>query len=321
MYLHKNNTIYYIYDEAESLIGLVYNNTQYYYKKNLQGDIIGILDENLNEVVKYQYDSWGTIIKITDQNGNTITDANHIANINPYRYRSYRYDTETGLYYLQSRYYNPEWGRFLNADGLLKTPTDTLLSHNMYAYCENNYINMIDESGSWAFAITAIGGLLGKALAATIATVASFLTLVAGEMVTDYITTNTKTQTQTQTKSKADPITKTPKSKNHSVYTLRESTGVVKYVGRTSRPLYIRETEHKLNPFRNHLNLKKEATNLDAITARGLEQTLIEKYQTLNKRHPMYNQRNEIAWDNPKRNMYMNAARMYLDENETYVGP
>ena len=57
----------------ESLIGLVYNNIQYYYKKNLQGDIIGILDENLNEVVKYQYDSWGTIIKITDQNGNAIT--------------------------------------------------------------------------------------------------------------------------------------------------------------------------------------------------------------------------------------------------------
>ena len=57
----------------ESLIGLVYNNTQYYYKKNLQGDIIGILDENLNEVIKYQYDSWETIIKITDQNGNAIT--------------------------------------------------------------------------------------------------------------------------------------------------------------------------------------------------------------------------------------------------------
>jgi len=56
---------------------------------------------------------------------------------NPYRYRGYRYDTETGCYYLQSRYYNPEWGRFLNADGVVSTGQG-MLSHNMFAYCANN---------------------------------------------------------------------------------------------------------------------------------------------------------------------------------------
>jgi RHS repeat-associated protein len=67
---------------------------------------------------------------------------------NPYRYRGYRYDTETGLYYLQSRYYNPEWGRFINADGIVGNQ-DELLSCNMFAYCNNNPVNLQDEDGNW----------------------------------------------------------------------------------------------------------------------------------------------------------------------------
>ena len=65
---------------------------------------------------------------------------------NPYRYRGYRYDTETGLYYLNSRYYNPEWGRFINADAL-GGQVGSLLSHNIFAYCQNNVVNMADPSG------------------------------------------------------------------------------------------------------------------------------------------------------------------------------
>jgi len=102
-----NNIIYYSYDESGNIIGLNYNNAQYYYKKNLQGDIIGILDSNLQEVVKYTYDSWGKVLTITDAQDNPITDESNIGHINPYRYRGYRYDKETELYYLQSRYYNP----------------------------------------------------------------------------------------------------------------------------------------------------------------------------------------------------------------------
>jgi len=66
--------------------------------------------------------------------------------INPYRYISYRYDSDTKLYYLNSRYYNPEWGRFINADGLLNSGND-LLGHNLYSYCWNNIINKIDKNG------------------------------------------------------------------------------------------------------------------------------------------------------------------------------
>lgn len=142
-------TISYTYDENGNILGLNYYGYQYYYIKNAQNDIIGILNANLNLEVSYTYDSWGNIVSIKDANGNEITDPDNIGLINPYRYRSYRYDTETGLYYLQSRYYNPEWGRFINADNYGGTIGE-VLSHNGYAYCKNNPVNMIDENGNLA---------------------------------------------------------------------------------------------------------------------------------------------------------------------------
>ena len=129
--------------------------------KNLQGDIIGILDNNLAQVVSYTYDSWGKLISIKDANGNEITDTTNIGLINPYRYRSYRYDTETGLYYLNSRYYNLEWGRFINADGTTLDTGADLLGHNIYAYCANNPINNVDPTGE---SISLIAGLLVAAI-------------------------------------------------------------------------------------------------------------------------------------------------------------
>ena len=157
------NLSYYQYDEQGNIIGMQYNGTQYYYIKNLQGDIIGILDNELNQVVKYDYDSWGKVIAITDATGTEITDQNHIGHINPYRYRSYRYDSETGLYYLQSRYYNPEWGRFLNADGYI---TGVSIGNNLYAYCCNNPINYYDPYGEIAVTSSMLLLLLGIAMGA-----------------------------------------------------------------------------------------------------------------------------------------------------------
>ena len=113
----------------------------------MQDDIIGILDENYNVVAKYSYDSWGNMLSIIDDVGNDISNDNsHIANINPFRYRSYYYDKETKLYYLNSRYYNPLWGRFLNTDTLLNANQD-ILSYNLYLYCSNNPITNTDPYG------------------------------------------------------------------------------------------------------------------------------------------------------------------------------
>jgi RHS repeat-associated protein len=123
-----------------------YNGVNYYYLRNLQGDVTGIYDSNGNVVAKYLYDTWGTIVSVTDANGNEITDPAHIGNMNPIRYRGYYYDTEIGYYYLQSRYYNPEWGRFLNADALFIAGS-SLTGANMFAYCLNNPVMFSDHSG------------------------------------------------------------------------------------------------------------------------------------------------------------------------------
>ena len=99
-------------------------------------------------VVEYTYDAWGNLISILDEFGNNITnDTTSIAYLNPIRYRGYYYDNETGYYFLQTRYYDPSLGRFLNADGQLN---GNFLGLNMYAYCENNPVNMADPMGTCA---------------------------------------------------------------------------------------------------------------------------------------------------------------------------
>jgi RHS repeat-associated protein len=139
------DNIYYTYDSAGNLVSMNFNGIEYYYVYNAQGDIIALVDAAGNEVVSYIYDTWGKLLSIEG----TLKDTVGIKN--PYRYRSYRYDTETGLYYLNSRYYNSEWGRFINADGLAGT-LGKLLSANMFAYCENNPVNRKDHGDYlWGF--------------------------------------------------------------------------------------------------------------------------------------------------------------------------
>ena len=119
-----------------------YNDVPYYYITNLQGDVVAIVNSSGTAVVSYVYDAWGRVITTVDN-----TNIN-LGEINPLRYRGYIYDQETGLYYLQSRYYNPTWGRFINADAYVSTGQG-LLGNNMFAYCHNNPANMIDSSGQW----------------------------------------------------------------------------------------------------------------------------------------------------------------------------
>ncbi len=140
--------IYYIYDASGNVIGLKYNNDIYYYEKNIQDDVTGIMDDSFNLLAKYEYDSWGNIKSVKDTSGNTITNNTNIALINPFRYRSYYYDTEIGMYYLNSRYYNQEWGRFINADQFLNGNKD-ILGYNLYAYVSNDIINFSDPIGKF----------------------------------------------------------------------------------------------------------------------------------------------------------------------------
>lgn len=92
----------------------------FYFEKNLQGDIIAVYNADGVKIGSYTYDAWGNCT-VSVVSGNTTLENNIVRTINPFRYRGYYYDTETGLYYLQSRYYNPEWGRFLNVDAYIST--------------------------------------------------------------------------------------------------------------------------------------------------------------------------------------------------------
>ena len=118
----------------------------YYYVLNLQGDVIQIVDVENEVIANYRYDAWGKVLDVTDKNGSRITSSTHIGNINPIRYRGYFYDTETELYYCNSRYYDPLMKRFINADGTVSTGQG-FVGFNMFAYCLNNPIIYVDSEG------------------------------------------------------------------------------------------------------------------------------------------------------------------------------
>ena len=107
---------------------------------NLQGDIVAIIDDSGTQVVEYTYDAWGKMLTKTG------TLAATLGTLNPFRYRGYVYDEETGMYYLRSRYYNPMWGRFINAD-LVLGQKGRLFSHNVFTYCNNSPVRGSDPSG------------------------------------------------------------------------------------------------------------------------------------------------------------------------------
>ncbi len=147
-----NNILVWQVDGNGETVGFNYNGTEYFYLKSAQGDIAGITDASGNVVAEYVYDSWGKMLSVKDASGTEITDSSNIAKINPLRYRGYYYDSELGLYYLNARYYDPEIGRFINADD-----EDFLLdkdnnAYNLFAYCYNNPINYLDPSGEIAVA-------------------------------------------------------------------------------------------------------------------------------------------------------------------------
>ncbi len=142
-------TYWYRYDSGANLISVTIKGKIYFYVKNAQNDIIGLVDAEGNMVVQYSYDSWGKLLGITGSMADTIGVQN------PFRYRGYYYDNETGMYYLKSRYYDPKLRRFISMDGVhtVKASLETLHNRNLYSYCNENPIVRIDEKGNmWTVA-------------------------------------------------------------------------------------------------------------------------------------------------------------------------
>ncbi len=150
------NTLTTLWDNEDSLCGIRYADESYFFLKNLQGDIIAIADKDGVVVARYSYDAWGVCTIVSDTSGVNI------ATVNPFRYRGYYYDAETHLYYLQSRYYNPVVGRFVNVDDIkINIALSENTIYNLYTYCKNNPVNYSDPTGySISIAVLVIALLL-----------------------------------------------------------------------------------------------------------------------------------------------------------------
>ena len=170
--IKQSNGLEFYYD-IDGIAACKYNGTMYYYMTDAQGNVIGIVDRNGNVVVQYWYDAWGNH-KVVSSNGTVITSSAHIGNVNPFRYRGYYYDTETGLYFLQTRYYDPEVGRFLNRDSVQYADPQTFGGLDLYAYCLNNPVEYVDPDGTFILSVFLIclsvgaiaGGVAGGVTAA-----------------------------------------------------------------------------------------------------------------------------------------------------------
>ena len=161
------NTLDFVYDANEKPYAMIHTvgsesptTTTYYYVTNLQGDVVKLVDAEGTTVVSYEYDPYGR----------TLSASGTLAELNPLRYRGYVYDHETGLYYLESRYYDPATGRFLNADSYASTGKD-FIGYNMYAYCNNNPVAYCDSSGE-----ILVGAIIGGAIGGGLLSVVSHLT-------------------------------------------------------------------------------------------------------------------------------------------------
>lgn len=305
------HTMYFTYDASGTPLNMVYDGLKFYYITNLQGDVIAIVNGNGQEFVRYTYDAWGNV---------TATgSATNLRFYNPLRYRGYVYDEETGLYYVSSRYYNPEIGRFLNADSAIGQ-IGNVQGANMFTYCFNNPVNMSDPTGNWpklstfwlgvavaaavvaAVAVTvvscgaaapvvaALGGTLVSAASATAAVTSIAYAACSVAIAATAVSAAALVQEEIAAKSN---------TRSHSVYVLKDSNDQVQYVGRTVN-IKNRAAAHSLNPSRADLEMEVVATGLTRSEARALEQAGMLYHHTINTANKTSNQINGVApkyWD------------------------
>ena len=153
----------------DKLVYFTYNGTRYFYVFNAQKDITHLVDDTGTVVSSYIYDAWGNH-QVLDASGIENTSADFIGNINPYRYRGYLYDTDSGLYYCNARYYSPDLCRWISPDSIEYLDSNTIGGLNLYCYCMNNPINYVDPSGHFPFFILTaiIGAVIGVGIIAAV---------------------------------------------------------------------------------------------------------------------------------------------------------
>ena len=254
----------YTFDETGSVIGFSTHYPEfvagywedYLFAKNLQGDVVAmyfITTEPPKLIATYEYDEWGKVTAVRDATGAILTSPAHLANRNPFRYRGYHYDTETGFYYLQSRYYDPAISRFINADSYGSTGQG-FLGTNMFAYCQNNPLTYSDPTGTisivpnkrLAIADTGAvsggggGGLITLGILKLIEIVTtkvatSTITIVPATVIDDVdVKIDTKTETKEKKKEQAyfpvDPFQFVPRGLVMRVYPGSKNGRIIKWM-------------------------------------------------------------------------------------------
>ena len=162
----NSDELHFFYDGQCRPAKVSYNGVMYTYLHNLQGDIVGIVDNDGTLVVEYKYNAWGSYVSKTGSMADTL------GMLNPFRYRGYIFDEETWMYWLKDRYYYPELHRFIVADVSLGSP-GMLLASNAYIYCWNNPIGTADNSGEWPGWITAVAAIATAAVAIAVVVAAA----------------------------------------------------------------------------------------------------------------------------------------------------
>lgn len=138
-----------LYNENDELFGFIKDGSnKYFYVRDFLQNITGIIDSNGKFVVKYNCSAYGNVSVLQDTNG--------LAAINPFLYKGYYYDQESGMYYCHTRYYVPEWCRWLNSDNIVFLENNTP-AINLFQYCTNNPVSLIDEDGTFALSLSLIG--------------------------------------------------------------------------------------------------------------------------------------------------------------------
>jgi len=300
----------------------------YYYVLNLQGDVFQLRDSSNNVVCIYTYDAWGKLLSVTNASGTAITDSKHIANVNPFRYRGYYYDVEIGFYYCNSRYYDPEIGRFINADVYTSTGQG-FGGYNMFAYCQNNPVMYTDSSGEFfkyydeynspggasILYESSISSLVGYGSIGIPSPMAGSPTNPTSTVLTIALATGT---TVVVSKCIAEEAQKLNQqfNKDYYVYALIDENKTVQYVGRTCN-VVARKQAHRHSPYRKHLTMVVlNDKPLTYVEARGLEQKAMLECHTLNTANKMNNQINGVYRNNRYHGIFMTAgqgALFYLE--------
>lgn len=314
-----NNVLDFFYDQNGQPYAVNYNGTMCYYVLNLQGDVVRIVNSVGTSYGIYQYDAWGNILYSTNSS---------LVNLNPLRYRGYVYDAETGFYYLQSRYYDPKIGRFLNVDSYASTGQG-FLGYNMFAYGMNNPVNMSDSTGNWpklstvlaAVAVTAIAVAAVAITVATCGAAAPALAVAGGGIIggmsagavaaaTSLAVNATIVAVASGTAAAISKNEEKKREKSYSVYFLEDERGTIQYVGRVTDQGYAARMNHHYSTRR--LTPAKRIPGLSYKEARGLEEMGMITCHTLNAMNPINNQIHGISSRNKNGEIYMEAACNYL---------